>query len=363
VRSKAPTANPVAEKDTASAHRQGDPPPSGSGRLHRINATLGVGRCSGLYVLAILIIIFTIWEPGTFFTLTTLQTVGENQVITGLLAVGVIFSLSAGAFDVSFANVFGLCSMIVAKLTAVDHVNVAVAIIVTIAIGLVIGAVNGVLVAVLGINSIVATLGMSSICLAGTEGITGNNIVIGIPNSLQDLGNNDVFGVPLLVIYLAVAAVVVWYLLEHTPFGRNVYAIGYGLDAARLAGVRVKRTMFMSLAISGTLSAIAGVVVTGQIAAGSPTLYTGYLLPVFAALFLGATQIKVGRFNVWGTIISIYLLAVGVKGLQLAGGSFWVSDLFNGVALIVAVGVSLLAGNWRFGVWRLLRRGRADDSA
>jgi ribose transport system permease protein len=124
--------------------------------------------------------------------------------------------------------------------------------------------------------------------------------------------------------------------------GRRIYATGANPDSARLAGVRTKRYIIGTLAIAGLMSSLAGVLATSQIGEVSSTLGPPYLLPAFAACFLGTTQVKIGRFNIWGTMIALFLLATGVTGLQLAGAQSWVTDLFNGVALISAVSIAVI---------------------
>ncbi|MFJ8025701.1 hypothetical protein [Streptomyces sp. NPDC096311] len=138
-----------------------------------------------------------------------------------------------------------------------------------------------------------------------------------------------------------VLAGVIWFVLEHRPVGRYMYATGSNAEAARLAGVRTNRVIFGTIVCTALIATIAGIVVTSRIATGSPTIGPPYLLPAFAAAFLGSTQIRQGRFNVLGTLIAVYALATGVKGLQLAGAPFWLPDLFNGIALLVAVALSV----------------------
>jgi ribose transport system permease protein len=138
------------------------------------------------------------------------------------------------------------------------------------------------------------------------------------------------------VLYLLILAALVWWVMQHTPAGRYLYAIGGNSEAARLAGVRTDRWTFLSLVASGFICGIAGVLY-GSLSGPSLTFGPAMLLPAFAAVFLGSTQIRPGRVNVWGTLIAVYVLATGVKGLQLVTGVQWLSDLFNGAALIVAV--------------------------
>ena len=250
---------------------------------------------------------------------------------------------------------------------AVWHLGTALAIVITLAAGLTVGIMNGLLVVKVGISSVIATLGMSSLVQAVVDRVTNDGqYITGFPKSFDDLTTPRPLGIPILAIYLLVLAFIAWYLLEHSPFGRRLQATGAGADAARLAGVNTDRMVFLGLVASATMATIAGILITSQIASVSPTIGSGYLLPVFAAVFLGTTQVKVGRFNIWGTILAIFLLATGVKGLQLAGGQGWITDAFNGAALLLAVGVAAL-GQRRSGSSRLLparkrRSSRSDRS-
>ncbi len=137
---------------------------------------------------------------------------------------------------------------------------------------------------------------------------------------------------------------VVWYVLEWTPIGRRVYATGGNPEAARLAGVRTSIVTVVCLLVCGVIAAAAGILNSARLGVGDPTVGPDYLLPALAGVFLGATQFRGGRVNVWGTVIAVYVLATGTTGLQLAGAPVWVPDLFNGVALLVAVGVARYQG-------------------
>jgi len=150
------------------------------------------------------------------------------------------------------------------------------------------------------------------------------------------LTQRSVGGFEIIVVYLIVMAVIIWWALDHTPFGRYLFAIGGNPEAARLSGVNVGRYTWLSLIASSTICGIAGVFYASLT---GPSLSFGeaLLLPAFAAVFLGSTQLKPGRFNVWGTLVAIYVLATGVRGLQLITGVQWLDDMFNGVALIGAV--------------------------
>jgi ribose transport system permease protein len=328
--------------------------------------TLGFSRLSGLYVVLVFIVVYSIWLPNTFPTTTTAQTVAGNQAITGVAALGLVCALSVGAFDLSVASVLGASSTVAAALMVRSHVSPALAILIVLGMGMAIGLTNGLLVVRFGINSVVATLGMSSVLQAVDDKITDGQFITPVPQSFTKLTAGSPAGVPTSFIVLMVFAVLAWWVLEHTPLGRRMIATGAGPDAARLAGTNTGRTQIVGLMISSTLASLAGLMLVANVGSAAPDAGPPYLLPLFAAVYLGATQIKPGRFNVWGTVIALYVLAIGVKGLQLAGGQFWVASLFNGLALILAVGVAVSAQRRRgsiAGRLRLRRRAGADVSA
>ncbi|MDT4943726.1 MAG: ribose transport system permease protein, partial [Pseudonocardiales bacterium] len=178
-----------------------------------------------------------------------------------------------------------------------------------------------------------------------------------LSNSFQKLGTTEIFGLTLPVYLMLGVALVAWYILECTPIGRHVYATGGNSEAARLAGVRTSAVVVLAFVCCGAIASFSGVLVSSALGTGDPTIGPAYLLPAFSAAFLGSTQFRGGRFNVWGTVLAVYVLATGVKGLQLAGAPIWIPDLFNGVALLLAVGLAKYQGTARRAgaVKRLLR--------
>lgn len=300
----------------------------------------GLRRFSGVYVLIALCLGFGIALPSTFPTSVNLQTILTSQTVTGLLALGLLLPLAAGAFDLSVAANMGLATVVCISLLS-SGVNIVLACLVAVLVACLVGVVNGLLVIFLRVDSFIATLGMSSVLAALAFKVTGGQeIVNNIPQSFLNLYTASFLGIPDPVIYLAVAAAIIWFVLEYRPIGRYIYAVGGNRQAARLAGVRVDRIIFGTFVIGGLFAGLAGVLLASELGIGDPSSGPPYLLPVFSAVFLGATQVRPGRANVIGTLIAIYLLAVGVKGLQLAGAPSYVSDLFNGAALIIAVALA-----------------------
>lgn len=303
-------------------------------------ASLGLDRFSGIYVWVAIIVLFALWIPDTFLTEGNLRIIAGDQAITAILAIGLIVPLAAGVFDLSIAGVMGFSVAMVSYQLSLG-ISATVAILTTLLCGALIGAVNGFVVVRLNVDSFIATLGMSSIMLAGTYWVTdGKQITEGFTDGFLGLGSGMFLGLPLPFYYMVVVAAVMYVLLEKTPLGRYLYATGGNRQAARLAGLRVERIMFGSLVTSATVAALAGVVLAAKLGTAAPDIGPSYLLPAFSAVFLGSTQIRAGRVNVLGTLVAIYLLATGVKGLQLAGAPSFVNDLFNGLALIIAVALA-----------------------
>jgi ribose transport system permease protein len=251
----------------------------------------------------------------------------------------------AGQIDLSIGPNAGLTSVLCAGLMSYSGWSLVPAVVVAILVGLLIGVINGILVAKIGIGSIIATLGMSSVLSAIVLAYSGGlSITTGISTELIGLGSGKWLGLPKLFYFLAGTALVVWYLLEKTPAGKNLYAIGSSSRAALLVGISVSRQTFRSLVLAGGIAGCAGVLLVAAVGAGSPQLGANYTLPAVAAAFLGATSINPGRYNVWGTVAAVFFLAVAVNGLTLLGAAPWVNELFDGAALIVGVGLGVYAG-------------------
>ena len=309
----------------------------------KLFVVLGFDRFSGLYVWAALILIFSLWVPDLFDTASNARIIAGSQAITAMVAMGLIVPVACGAFDLSIAGTLGVSCCVVIWFQA-NHHGWFLGIIVALLVGLVVGLVNSLIVVRLHVDSFIGTLGMSSILLAGTEWITGGGqIANGISPTFTAIGQKQIIGLPLPVFYMIGLAIVLWWLLEYTPVGRYLYGIGGNPQAARLAGIRVGRITTGAFLLSGLVAAFSGIILAAQIGSASPNVGGAYLLPAFSAVFLGATQVFPGRVNVPGTLIAIFLLATGVKGLQLAGAPAYINDLFNGAALIIAVALAARA--------------------
>jgi ribose transport system permease protein len=307
----------------------------------RVRQALAFDRIGAVYVWLGIVILFSIWVPDTFPTMATVKQVLNANAITALAALSITIPLAARVFDLSFAYTMTLTGVITAHFLAVGTPLVP-AILLGLGAGVAIGVINAIVVVVMRIDSFIGTLATGSLIQALITMATGGTAIIStrLQGGFAKIGQTNVSGFTLPVVYVLVVAVAMWFLLEHTATGRRVYATGFNPDAAKLAGVRVDRLRFMSLVVSGSLAGVSGLVLASTIASGDPTAGTSYLLPAFAAAFLGATQLKHGRFNAGGTLIAVLLLGTGTTGLALANAPQWAADMFVGVVLIASLAVT-----------------------
>ena len=321
---------------------------------------LGLDRFSALYLGAAFIIMFGIWTPHLFLTMSTVDTIASSQAIGAMLGIAVIVPLATGVFDLSIGAVVNLTAVIAAVLMQQHNWNMWAAIAVAVAAGIIIGVVNGFIVVRLRVSAFIATLGTATI-IGAVQTIVANQTQPLQPNSTlwQNLTQYEVGGFQVIVFYLLAIALFFWWLLDHTPTGRQLYAVGGNPEAARLSGINVAKWTWVSLIISATLSGVAGVLYC-SLSGPSLTFGSALLLPAYAAAFLGSTQLRPGRFNIWGTIIAVYVLATGIQGLQYVTGVQWLGDMFNGVALVVAVAFAALSPGLKS---RRKRAAEADGGA
>lgn len=326
--------------DVADLTEPAQAPPARHLRREKLGRVLSFRNISGVYIFAVIFVTFALWTPESFLTAGVWRTLLDAQAITGLAALAALIPLATGVFDLAVGVEVGMAGVVSAWLLVHAGLPVPVAVALTILSGVLIGLTSGLLVTKARIDSFIATLGISSVLAAGIAWLSNSQQILGLDVSFSNLALTEVAGITLPVYILFFVALAAWYVLERTPLGRRMYAAGYNKDSARLAGVRVNRLQVGALMAGGALAALAGVLLTARINAGDPTVGPALLLPALTAVFLGSTQFRGGRFNVWGTILAVYVLAVGVKGLQLVGAPGWINDLFNGLALLIAVGLS-----------------------
>ena len=318
---------------------------------------LSFRNIGAVYVLALIVVVFVIWIPSTFATWQTVKQILNGNAATGLMALSLIIPLCTRTFDLSIGFVATLGAVI--STYAIAHgVPVAPAVALAIGAALVVGFVNATVVVGMGVDSFIATLATGSLIQAFITLLTNEIPVTDerLAGGFSHIGQTSIAGLSLPVLYVLVVALVIWFVLEHTATGRRLYATGFNIESARLAGVKTARLRFVSLIVSAGIAGVAGVVIASTLGTGDPQSGNPYLLSAYAAAFVGASQLRPGRFNAWGALIAVLLLGTGTTGLSLAGTENWTHEMFTGVVLIAALGIT---GAER----RALRRGWRDRFA
>lgn len=300
-------------------------------------ARLTIYRYAVVITLGVFIVGFSLLLPRTFFTLGNFRTIVSSQAVLMILALGLTLPLTTGEFDLSIGSMLGCAAVLTAFFTGQLHWSLPIVLLVTILVGILAGALNSLFVVRIGVNAFIGTLGVSTILTGLTLAVSDGQILNTMPQPLVDFVQHQIFGLAVPVYVAFALAIALWRLYEHTPVGRHLFFVGEGREAARLAGLQVDRLRIGAFVASGAISAIAGIFTAGQLGAADPSVGPNFLLPAYAAAFLGATTIKPGRFNAWGTVVALYLLVTGVTGLELLGTSSWVQEMFNGAALLIAV--------------------------
>lgn len=294
----------------------------------------------------LLAILFCILSPDTFATEANLKTIlGSVAPLRILLALGIMIPLIAGDYDMSAGATMAFSSMVVAHVYQVMDMPLGVAITIGVLAGVLVGALNGFIVTKFNINPFIVTMGTQTLVSGLALGINTQNITITKSEALSDIAVIKVGGFPLVFFYTIIASIILFYVFEKTSIGKRVLIVGKSQNVAKLSGIKVERVRFLCFVVSGAIAGLAGVLYAGKTGAGSPQAAMQYLMPAFAAVFLGSTIIKMGRYNPFGTLIAVYFLETTTTGLQHLGAPSWIQNIFYGGALIGAVLFSVLGKN------------------
>jgi ribose transport system permease protein len=318
---------------------------------------LAFDKYSALYLWAVFMIWFGTTKSDTFLTWTTFKLVFVENVLVAVLALAFLIPLATATFDLSIGAMMSMALVITAYLSKEHTMPTVLAMLVALGACAIAGFVSGFFVVKLRVNSFIATLGMSQVITAFVLHTSAQSITSPFKQSYMDLGSKELFGLPRYFYYMLVLAIIIWFVFEYTPVGRFMFATGGNPEAARLAGVRTNWLVWGSLIASGVIAGFAGIIYSWKVGNYATSVGPGYLFPAVAAVFFGASQLK-GRPNVWGTLIALYALAFGIKGLQLtfASNTIWIEPLFQGASLLAAVSLA----SWR-GVVKVPKRKSAGE--
>lgn len=294
-------------------------------------------RGSLVVVLIALIAVFTLVNGSDFFAAETFKLILSTQASVGVIALAVTVASVVGQVDLSVAAIMGASATIAASQIH-DGAGPIPAILWALVFAGAFGVVNGLLLTYGRLNSIIATLATGTVATGVGLAIVGPNTITAVAPEFLNLFSSSIGGVQAAFFILVVLTVVAIFVLQWTRLGRRLFFVGENREAAALLGIKINRLVIGAMVASALLAGFSGVMLTGQNGGASVTQTAGYLLPAFAAAFLGTSAIVPGRFNAGGTFIAAYVLGTASVGLNMAGVPQWSTYLFNGGLLILALG-------------------------
>ncbi|MFN3643102.1 MAG: ABC transporter permease [Gemmobacter sp.] len=303
-----------------------------------------IGERYGLMVAWVLLILILGWfRPDQMFAWNSYAAMFGSTAMIVVLTLGLIIPLTTGDFDLSVASTMALASMMIAYLNVRAGWDIAPAILVAAAVGAAVGAINAFFILWFGIHSLIVTLGTGYFINGVILWLSKSGPIAGVSMDLvRPVILTRFLGIPMAFWYAVILTAVIWYVFQFTALGRRLLFVGRGREVARLSGVNVVRVRAGALIASGTIAALAGVLYTGMRGAADPSSALAFLLPAFAAAFLGSTTLYPGRFNAPGAFVAVFFLSTGIMGLNFLGVPSFVQNLFYGGGLVVAVSISQL---------------------
>jgi len=304
-----------------------------------------LGRAIPVYGLVgltvLLALLFSLLLPDTFPTLFNLRAILSDKSVIALLALAATIPMITGKIDLTVGYGIVLWHILAISLQTKLGLSWPAAVLVVLLCAGVCGLLNGLLVELVQIDSFIATLGTGTVIYALAMWHSGGRQVVGeLPDGFVALAGGNFLGLPVAAFYVLVVSVALWLVTEFTPLGRALYVIGANPKAAQLNGISVRRHVMGAFIASGVLSGFAGVLLASRLQIGQASVGLEFLLPALVGAFLGSTTIRPGRVNVWGTLVGVAILAIGISGIQQFGGAFFVEPLFNGMTLLVSIGIA-----------------------
>lgn len=305
---------------------------------------LFIAKYGTLLLLAGMIIFFGVKAHQYFLTISNFENVFNAASLVAIVGVGLTMTLVVGEFDLSVGYASSFAGVVVVCLMSYYSIPLVLALVLTLLIGVLIGITNGVLVTKVGINAVIATLGVGTI-LTGLEFLFAPTpISTGIPTSFTKIALGRAFlTVPNPVWIMLFVLLVLWIILNKTDLGMKMQAVGGNIEAARLAGIRVDRVKLFAFAAAGACAALTGFLLSATIGSGTIQAGDGYLLEAFAAVFLGSATLRNGEFHIFGTLVGVLIISVGFNGLSIINAPSSAQPIFEGLSLVFAVGLSTMA--------------------
>ena len=297
-----------------------------------------------LSVLGILLLICLVFALGSseFLTASNLLNVALQTSIIAIVAIGMTFVILTAGIDLSVGSLMALCGAVAAGIAVRQGMDTYLSISIALGVGLILGAVNGLMIVRGGIPPFVATLSMLAIARGLTLVYTQGRPIAGLDERFIYWGTGQVWGIPIPVIIMIVIAVIAHIITRYTPFGLHVYSTGGNEETTRLAGISPDRIKIAVYMISGVLAALGGILLTARLWSAQPNAATGWELDAIAAPVLGGTSLFGGVGSIGGTVIGAFIIGVLSNGLNLMGVPSYYQQVIKGLVLILAVTVDLI---------------------
>jgi ribose transport system permease protein len=311
----------------------------------RARSSLAIfARYATIIGLALMIVIFSILSPDAFPTLNNFINVLNQASLATIIAGGLTLAVIVGELDLSIGYAASLHGILVTGLIVHNKMPIALAIVIVLALGALIGVINGLIVTKLRVNSVIATLGVGTIIVGLAFAYSsGVPIVAGVPEGFLQLSlGRWLLGIPNPIIVMAIVVAGLWLLVERTAIGQEIQAVGGNPIAARLAGIDVDRIKILGFVISAVCAALTGALLASRLGSGTTSAADSYLLTAFAAVFLGSATLRDGEFHVLGTFIGTLIIVFGFNGLNIFGAPTFSQYVFQGAILVAAVALSSL---------------------
>ncbi len=315
-----------------------------SRELTRVRFLVFAGKYGTLICLFAMIVVFSILLPAFRSSNNLVNLLGQTAILS-IMAAGMTCTLKMGDFDLSIGAIAALTGIVSAKILLAGG-GIPLAIAFGLATGLIIGLINGVFVAYIGLNAFVCTLATMSIifglCLTVTKGI----MLFGLPHSFEFFGRGDVLGIPFRFVFMICLLFVLWFFHEYTPTGRRMEAIGGNPVSAQLSGIKVEWNRLFGYLLSGACAAAAGILLASSTMSATSTQGGAYLLDAFGASFIGASTVRVGQFHIPGTFVGVLIVVIAVNGLIILMVPGYLTDMIKGIILLLAIMLSGAVGKF-----------------
>jgi len=271
-----------------------------------------------------------------FLTISNLTNVLTQVSVNAIIAVGMTFVILNNGIDLSVGSILALSGAVAAYLMKSTG-NIVLSIFAALAIGTIIGALNGFLITKGKLQAFIATLATMTLLRGVTYVFTNGNPISGLNTNFTFLANNKIIGIPLPIAFMVIILAIAFYMLNQTRFGRYVYALGGSEDSARLSGISTDKIRMIVYAISGFTAAVSAIIVTSRIGSASPNAGTGFELDAIAAVVLGGTSLSGGEGSIVGTIIGALIIGVLNNGLNLMNVNPFYQSIVKGAVILLAV--------------------------